>query len=170
MNKIMFDILNHIHEGNEWDLKEFSKTFYKPYSVMEQEYRMLQHEGFLKDGKMTQLAQEYLDKHEIKNALILAAGVSSRFVPVCFEKPKALLKIKGEVLIERQIRQLNEVGIKDIVIVVGYMKEKFNCSDPPEMTSSLGRRSILNMPKQLKAIKNLSKMKPLVYHLKKVKI
>lgn len=59
------------------------------------------------------------------NAIILAAGKSNRFAPFTYEKPKGLFCVKGEVLIERQIQQLQEAGIKDIVIVVGYMKEKF---------------------------------------------
>lgn len=59
------------------------------------------------------------------NAIILAAGTSSRFVPLSYDKPKGLLEVKGEVLIERQIRQLNEAGIYDIIIVVGYKSEQF---------------------------------------------
>lgn len=42
----------------------------------------------------------------VDNAVIMAAGMSSRFAPLSYEKPKALLKVKGEVLIEREIRQL----------------------------------------------------------------
>ena len=60
-----------------------------------------------------------------KNAVIMAAGMSTRFVPLSFEKPKALLSVKGEILIERQIRQLREAGIDEIVIVSGYLKEQF---------------------------------------------
>ena len=60
-----------------------------------------------------------------RNAIIIAAGTSSRFVPLSFEKPKGLVEVKGEVLIERQIRQLREAGITDICIVVGYMAEQF---------------------------------------------
>jgi CTP:phosphocholine cytidylyltransferase-like protein len=59
------------------------------------------------------------------NAIIIAAGTSSRFVPISYEKPKGLIEVKGEVLIERQIRQLHEGGIKDITIVVGYMANSF---------------------------------------------
>ena len=59
------------------------------------------------------------------NAIIMAAGMSSRFAPLSYEKPKGLLVVKGEVLIEQQIRQLKEAGITDITIVVGYMKEQF---------------------------------------------
>ncbi len=60
-----------------------------------------------------------------RNAIIMAAGTASRFAPLSYEKPKALLRVKGEVLIERQIRQLKEAQITDITIVVGYMAEKF---------------------------------------------
>ena len=55
----------------------------------------------------------------------MAAGTSSRFVPLSAERPKGLIEVKGEVLIERQIRQLQEAGINDITIVVGYMAEMF---------------------------------------------
>lgn len=61
----------------------------------------------------------------MKNAIILAAGKSNRFAPFTYEKPKGLFKVKGEVLIERQIKQLKEAGIQDIYIVIGFMKEKF---------------------------------------------
>lgn len=60
-----------------------------------------------------------------ENAVIMAAGMSSRFVPISYEMPKGLLTVRGEVLIERQIRQLLAAGIRDIVVVVGYQKEKF---------------------------------------------
>ena len=62
---------------------------------------------------------------KVDNAIILAAGTASRFAPLSFEKPKALIKVRGEVLIERQIMQLREAGINEIILVTGYMKEKF---------------------------------------------
>lgn len=60
-----------------------------------------------------------------RNAIILLAGKSNRFSPFTYEKPKGLFKVRGEVLIERQINQLIEAGITEIVLVVGFMKEKF---------------------------------------------
>lgn len=60
-----------------------------------------------------------------RNAIIMAAGLSTRFVPLSMEIPKALLSVRGEVLIERQIRQLREAGIQEIVVVTGYLKEQF---------------------------------------------
>lgn len=63
--------------------------------------------------------------YKVDNAIIMAAGLSSRFVPISYEKPKALVEVRGEILIERQIRQLKEKGIEDIIVVLGYKKEKF---------------------------------------------
>ena len=60
-----------------------------------------------------------------RNAIIMAAGMSTRFVPLSMEVPKALLCVKGEILIERQIKQLREAGVDEIVIVVGYLKEQY---------------------------------------------
>ena len=60
-----------------------------------------------------------------KNAIILAAGKSKNFAPFTYEKPKGLFKIKNEVLIERQIEQLLEANVKEIILVVGHMKEKY---------------------------------------------
>ena len=55
----------------------------------------------------------------------MAAGTASRFVPLSAEIPKGLLEVKGEILIERQIRQLKEAGVEEITIVVGYKAEMF---------------------------------------------
>jgi len=64
--------------------------------------------------------------NKVDNAIILAAGFGSRFVPLTYELPKGLVPVKGEPLLERQIRQLLEKGINEIHIVVGYLKEKFD--------------------------------------------
>ena len=61
----------------------------------------------------------------VDNAIIMAAGTSSRFAPLSYEIPKALIEVRGEVLIERQIRQLQEAGIKEIIIVTGYKADRF---------------------------------------------
>ena len=62
---------------------------------------------------------------KVDNAIIMAAGTSSRFAPLSYEKPKALIEVRGEVLIERQIRQLREAGIEKVVVVTGYKAEQF---------------------------------------------
>lgn len=82
--------------------------------------------GWLTDEyKVTDAGLEQLEPYKADNAIIMAAGMSSRFAPLSYEKPKGLLVVKDEILIERQINQLREAGVEDITIVVGYMKEKF---------------------------------------------
>lgn len=61
---------------------------------------------------------------KVKNAVILAAGRSFSFAPFSYETPKALFKVHGETLIERQIRQLREAGVENIAVVIGHMREK----------------------------------------------
>ena len=76
-------------------------------------------------NSVTQAGLSALEPYRVDNALIMAAGLSSRFAPISFERPKGTLTVRGEVLVERQIRQLHEVGIRDVIVVVGYMKEQF---------------------------------------------
>lgn len=59
------------------------------------------------------------------NAIILAAGMGTRLLPYTDKKPKSLIPIKNEPIIERQIRFLNEANIENITIVVGYLAEQF---------------------------------------------
>ena len=66
-----------------------------------------------------------IQQHKVTNAIILAAGKSKRFKPISDYCPKGLSIIKGEVLVERQIKQLQAVGVTDITLVVGYKKEMF---------------------------------------------
>ena len=61
----------------------------------------------------------------VDNAVIMAAGFASRFVPLSYETPKGMLRVRGEVLIERQIRQLREAGIDEVFVVTGYKAEQF---------------------------------------------
>ncbi len=79
------------------------------------------------DGRyeVTSVGLELLEAYRVDGAVFIAAGFGSRFVPLTFETPKGLLEVYGERMIERQIKQLHEVGIQDITIVVGYLKEKF---------------------------------------------
>ena len=86
----------------------------------------LRTEGLLDAGNaLTEKAQQLLSARRPRRAVILAAGFGMRMVPIHREVPKALLKVHDEVLIERQIRQLHEVGIRNITVIVGFMKEHF---------------------------------------------
>lgn len=86
----------------------------------------LKNEKFLAENMdLTIKGKEYCGKQRIRRAIILVAGYGMRMVPINTEEPKGLLEINGEPLIERIIKQLHSVGIKEIYIVVGFMKEHY---------------------------------------------
>lgn len=86
----------------------------------------LKQEKFIdENNNITLKTRNYFKKHHPRNAVILAAGYGMRMVPINTEEPKGLLEVKGETLIERLIKQLHEVGVQDIKVVVGFMKEHY---------------------------------------------
>ena len=78
-----------------------------------------------KNGEATVEGIRRLEPYKVDNAVILAAGAATRFVPLSLEKPKGLYKVRNECIIERQIKQLKSAGINDITLVLGYKKEMF---------------------------------------------
>lgn len=57
-------------------------------------------------------------------ALILAAGVGKRLSPYTDYSPKCLIDIGGTTLMERMLQCLNAVGVKEVSIVIGHLKDK----------------------------------------------
>ena len=83
-------------------------------------------DGYLDEQiKVTAKAKSEMSLSAPKNAVILAAGFGMRMVPINTQSPKALLEVNGETIIERTIKQLHEIGVTEIYVVVGFMKEQF---------------------------------------------
>ena len=55
--------------------------------------------------------------------IILAAGMGSRLRPLTNDKPKCMIKLLDETLIQRQIKIFHSCNINDITIVTGYKSE-----------------------------------------------
>ena len=85
----------------------------------------LEKKRYIADGRVTKAALEEIAPLKVKNAVILAAGGSDISSKSVYSMPKGLYVKGGETLIERQIRQLKEAGINDIVVVVGYKQEMY---------------------------------------------
>ena len=52
--------------------------------------------------------------------MLFAAGLGTRFKPWTNEHPKALAPVNGKSLLERNIRYLQQYGLKDVVINVHH--------------------------------------------------
>lgn len=63
-------------------------------------------------------------KTDIDTALILAGGEGVNLRPITYEIPKPLIPINGRPILEHQIRMLKKYDIRNLVVSVGYMKEK----------------------------------------------
>ena len=56
-------------------------------------------------------------------AVILAAGMAKRLRPLTEHKPKCLLQIGSRSLLERSVDNLVAAGIREIVVVTGYLSQ-----------------------------------------------
>lgn len=82
--------------------------------------------GYVDDRmRLTGKGKSLLAQRAPQRAVLLAAGFGVRQPPTYEEIPKPLLQVQGQRLIERLICQLQEAGIREIYVVVGFAKEKF---------------------------------------------
>lgn len=119
---ILFDIYQNTYT-NQRVIAEY--TGYSLGTVNKTLKNLIKNRYLHNNMQLTYNAKKIFKNNAPKNAIILAAGFGMRMVPINTQTPKALIEIDGETLIERIIKQLHEVDIKNIYIVVGFMKEQF---------------------------------------------
>lgn len=127
MNKKEFEVLRYVCENHSaLTQRIIAEETGLSLGTVNSSLANFQKAGLIDDSyQVTAKGINVMEPYRVKNAIILAAGMSTRFIPVSYELPKGLISVKGEVMIEREIRQLQEAGIQEIVVVVGYMMEKF---------------------------------------------
>ena len=59
-------------------------------------------------------------------AVIMAGGKGTRIQSINKEVPKPMITILNKPILEYEIEVLKNQGIKDIILVVGYLKEEKN--------------------------------------------
>ena len=126
MNSLKQDILNNLIKEPFINQRILAAQTGHSLGIVNRSIKELISEGYLDEEiRPTEKALREAKEKAPKNAIILAAGFGMRMVPINTETPKGLLEIMGERLIERTIRQLHEVGITEIYVVVGFMKEQY---------------------------------------------
>ncbi len=125
MKQNEFKVLYCIKKSGDLTIREIAQKCKISVGETSQIKKRMKEAGYLNDEGITPSGVEALAPYKVDNAVIMAAGMASRFVPLSLEMPKGLLSVKGEILIERQIEQLKAAGIDDIIIVLGYKKEAF---------------------------------------------
>ena len=61
---------------------------------------------------------------KIDNAIILIAGMGTRLKPMTDHMPKCLTEIHGKTILENALTHLEKTGVKETVLVVGYLGNK----------------------------------------------
>lgn len=126
MNKQESDILNALLLEPFINQRILAEVSGHSLGVVNRSLKELIKENYVDDTiHLTEKAITESRQRAPQRAVILAAGFGMRMVPINTEVPKGLLEVNGEALIERIIKQLHEVGIKEIYVVVGFMKEKY---------------------------------------------
>ena len=111
MKRQIFDILVKLIDGT---------------TITKQEEALLRDEGYFDNNQITEKAIKALEPYKVKNAIIMAAGFGSRMAPLTLATPKPLVSVNGVRFIDTLIGELVRNDIKDIYIVRGYLKEKFD--------------------------------------------
>lgn len=126
MNIVDKRVLKKIKQYGKISQRQLSEVCGFSLGKVNQSIQFLQKEEYMdEEWNLTEKSTKLIDLYKPKKAIILAAGLGMRMVPINTEVPKALLTVKGETLIERLIHQLHEVNVYDITVVVGFMKEEF---------------------------------------------
>lgn len=126
MNIVDKRVLKKINQYGKISQRQLSDVCGFSLGKVNQSIQFLQKEEYIdEEWNLTEKSTKLIDLYKPKKAIILAAGLGMRMVPINTEVPKALLTVKGETLIERLIHQLHEVNVYDITVVVGFMKEEF---------------------------------------------
>ncbi len=125
INRHEFEMLCALLERPGTKQRELADMLGLSLGLTNKTHQSLAKAKLVENGEITSRGMKELEPYKVKNAVIMAAGLSSRFAPVSYEKPKGLLSVRGDIMIERHIEQLLEAGIDDIVVVVGYKKEQF---------------------------------------------
>ena len=125
MNIAECNILMELQRSGSTSQRALARAVGHSLGVVNRSLKALHEAGYTDDGcrPTEKAAAEF--RAQPRQAVILAAGAGMRMIPLNMEVSKGLLEVNGEVLIERLIRQLQEVGIREIYVVVGFMKEKY---------------------------------------------
>ena len=126
MNTQEFDILKTIYLHPGVTQRELAEESRHSLGIVNRSVKCLMENGYItSEYFVTEKAKDEISSKSPKRAIILAAGLGMRMVPINTITPKAFIRVYDEPLIERQIRQLHEVGVTEIYVIVGFMKEQF---------------------------------------------
>lgn len=126
MRKLKYDILNYIAQEKPTDASTMSDVMETSEEKLNEMIDELIADGYLNiDLTLTDKDHAKVSSKHPRNAVILASDLGIGMLTVGKNVPIGLLEMDGEVVLERLIHQLYEVGIYEIDIIVGFLAEKY---------------------------------------------
>ena len=127
LTKREFDLLVLLeNEQNNKTQRELSKELNCSVGTVNNILKEIIELGYYDGHNVTTLGYQVLEPYRVKRAIFLAAGFGSRLMPITINTPKPLIRVNGKRIIEGLIDSVLKVGIKEIFIVRGHLKEQFN--------------------------------------------
>lgn len=131
MDRYLFEVMSFLEKNRngEYGIREIADSVQISGVVVSKCLEKAQSADYLKGEKIfsiTEKGMDALEPYRVKRAVIMAAGFGSRMMPATADRPKPMVIVKGKRIIDTLLDALLDVGIKDITIVRGYKKEKFD--------------------------------------------
>ena len=128
LSKKEFEILAYLEKSNSDSVtqKELSQILNFSVGTVNKLWNELEEKGFIENKQITKKGLNALEPYRVKRAIFIAAGFGSRLVPITLNTPKPLVRVKGVRIIDTLLDAVVAAGIKEIIVVRGYLAEQFD--------------------------------------------
>ena len=126
LTKKQFDILDAYSEHGALTQRQLCELTGQSLGNVNKVVKELTELGLVDKKGITEVGIGAMEPYRVRRAIILAAGFSSRLLPITLNTPKPLVRVKGNRIIDSLIDSCLEAGITDIWVVRGYLPEQFD--------------------------------------------
>lgn len=126
MTRKQFDILEILAAGELFSQRQLKDKLGISLGLVNKTMKELNDLHYVQDGKITEEGLAALEPYRVKRAVFLAAGFGTRLVPITFNAPKPLVRVKGQRIIDGLIDACLQSRITEIYIVRGHLAEQFD--------------------------------------------
>lgn len=133
VSKNQFEVLAYVEQngGKKISHTEMAEHLHISSRVISKSLKEVEELGLIsqnekKELQITKLGLDALEPYRVKRAIILAAGFGSRMIPLTFNTPKPLIRVKGKMMIESLMDAIEAAGIPEVILVRGYLWEMFD--------------------------------------------
>ena len=128
LTRKQFDVLTFLEAQSNQNItqREIATEVGVSLGTVNKVLEQLRQERLLSNNCITNKGLQLLEPYKVKRVVLLAAGFGSRLVPVTLNTPKPLVRVRGTRMIDTLLDAIYEAGIKEVVIVRGYLGEQFD--------------------------------------------